>query len=210
MALIFLKNISNNCSWGIWKIEEDFDVLTKELSLKQEDEFLHQIQVEHRKKESISARLVVKKILESWKEGYQGIYKDDRRKPFLKASSYSISLAHTPQLAVGIVHRNQNVGVDIERPRKQLYRIAHKFLSDNEASFVGRDLDKLTIVWASKEALYKLYGRKELIFKENMIVQKFNIDDEKLNIILRLPQQKDKVYQLHFRKFAEHYIAMVY
>jgi hypothetical protein len=40
----------------------------------------------------------------------------------------------------------------------------------SEISWVSDDLEKATILWSAKEALYKLYGKRKVDFKENLFL----------------------------------------
>jgi phosphopantetheinyl transferase (holo-ACP synthase) len=65
------------------------------------------------------------------------------------------------------------MGVDIETERDQLNRIAARFLHPAELAewpTSASPKDYLQVSWGAKEALYKVYGRKKLIFKENLLL----------------------------------------
>ena len=61
----------------------------------------------------------------------------------------------------------------IETERAQIHRIAHKFLHESEATWASGDGEKLTKIWTAKEALYKLHGRTQLIFAEQLVISDF-------------------------------------
>ena len=102
---------------------------------------------------------------------HQGIKKDQFGKPHLLGTDWHISIAHCYPLAVAAINHQSAIGIDIEKPRTQLNRISKKFLSNMELQHAGSDLQLLCRYWTAKEALYKIYGRKKLIFKEHIAIE---------------------------------------
>lgn len=95
------------------------------------------------------------------------------KKPFLKDRTEHISISHSHNKLAIIINEKENTGIDIELLRDKVIKIKHKFLSDSEMEFANEDVDKLITIWAAKEAMYKVYGLKELDFKKNLFVEKF-------------------------------------
>lgn len=62
----------------------------------------------------------------------------------------SISVSHGAGMALLAVSSAQSVGVDVEAPREQLVRVAHKFM-DRPCT----DIHELLREWTIKEAIYK-------------------------------------------------------
>ncbi|MCO5269655.1 MAG: 4'-phosphopantetheinyl transferase superfamily protein [Brumimicrobium sp.] len=96
--------------------------------------------------------------------------------PYIKQEGY-ISISHSYNV-VGIAYcKDFLVGLDLEPIREKALLVKHKFLSDSE--YQNNDTsseEEMTKIWSGKEALYKLAGRKKIIFKENLLLQKI-IDD---------------------------------
>lgn len=61
------------------------------------------------------------------------------------------------------------VGIDVEREREQILRIAPRYLDPNEAKALGGDLAGMTTVWAAKECMFKAFG-PGLDFREDLQV----------------------------------------
>ncbi len=210
MALRILYQVNERCSWALWHITEEEANLREILPISTVDEaYLHKISHPDKRKEFLAARICIKALLE--KEGltYQGLPKDKFDKPFLKHSAAHVSISHTLQVAVAILHKSA-VGIDIEPIRPKLWRIAHKFLNPSEQVFVGKSLDKLTLIWAAKEALYKLYGKKKLSFKENMSVQTFQPEASgSFKIDLFLENAPPITYPAFYHKWGENFVVYV-
>lgn len=65
------------------------------------------------------------------------------------------------------------MGLDIERVRSKISKIAHKFLSCEEMKSFHVDSDyDLTLAWTAKEVLYKLSRKKGLSFKRDLKIER--------------------------------------
>jgi phosphopantetheinyl transferase len=95
------------------------------------------------------------------------------RKPLLKNRSEHISISHSKDKLAIIVNTEQNTGIDIEQMRDKVIAIKHKFLNTHELAFAGDDVSRLLTYWAAKEAMYKVYGLKELEFIKHLFVEDF-------------------------------------
>jgi len=169
MPLLQTVLISDDSAWASWQIREDLDdlrALCPQL-LSQHPE-LTAISHPQKQQEWLASRLLVTHLARHFEVEHSGIKKDQYGKPYLTDSPWHISIAHCYPLAVAAINKQSAVGIDVEKPRHQLQRIAKKFLSHQELDHAGSDLDLLCKYWTAKEALYKIYGRKKLIFKEHI------------------------------------------
>lgn len=171
MPLYQLNGKEDHFNWALWRIEESEHDLWRQLlpNSESQHEFLA-INHPQKRLEWLASRLVIQSLVNNMGLDYQGIYKDAFGKPHLSQIQYSISIAHCFPLAVGAIHKHSPIGIDIEKPRMQLLNIRDRFLNQKEAVYAGDNLEKLCKLWTGKEALYKLYGRKKLIFREHIEV----------------------------------------
>ncbi|MDO9000324.1 MAG: 4'-phosphopantetheinyl transferase superfamily protein [Bacteroidota bacterium] len=95
-------------------------------------------------------------------------------KPFLKGRAEHISISHSHDKLAVIINEKESTGVDIELIRDKVLKIQHKFLNRAELEFAKDDIEKLITIWAAKEALYKVYGLKELDFIADLFVEEFD------------------------------------
>ena len=106
----------------IWKIEESFDTLLKniELSTKNTDRLNNMKSILHQK-----GFLSIRHLLAI--EGYTDydLYYDTNGKPHLKDGLY-ISITHS-FIFSAIILSDIKVGIDVEKKRDKILRIAHKF-----------------------------------------------------------------------------------
>lgn len=182
-------------SWAIWKITESESELLLLANLNSEEKAEYdQIRHPNKRMEYLAGRLVLRKVVEQRNKTYHGIFKDDCGKPFLNKHAEAISMSHSFPLAGAIIHKEQQAGIDIERPQPKLFRIAHKFLTEEELNLPGTDENTLCIYWCAKEALYKIYGRRHVIFSEHLLVAPFTVQNE--NIIkakIALPEFQQSI-----------------
>lgn len=177
MPLLIQENLNNTASWALWHISEEEEELLRQLRLaKDEEKELAGLKLPQRRLEWLASRLLVKQLAREHQIPDAELVKDQWGKPLLARSSAYISLSHAYPYAAAILHEQQAVGIDIEKPRSQLLRIQHKFLSKDELLCANENPRKLCVYWAAKEALYKLYGKRELIFGEQILIHPFELD----------------------------------
>ena len=174
MPLIKIEQINADSFWAVWFIKESPEDLYSRLScsLQEENEFAL-IHNERKRVEWLSARSALNEILKqigitanSEKDGYG--------KPHLDNEFY-ISLAHSFPYATAILNKKRPVGIDIEQVQEKLIKVAPKYLNADELKNMNLNIEKACVYWTAKEALYKIYGKKKLSFKENLIVKDFQL-----------------------------------
>jgi len=121
--------------------------------------------------EMIASRLLVQKLCEHQGIVYKGIIKNAFNKPQLIDSPYCISIAHTEGWATASLHLTTSTGIDIEFPSEKIRRVTGKFLHPTEQKITQNDSEMLCKFWTAKEALYKLYARKRLDFREMIRIE---------------------------------------
>lgn len=181
MPLLKLNSVSSQSFWALWKVEESQDELSYQLGRDSEYQELMQIHHPQKKLEWLASRLVIQSLVEKMRSPFHGIYKDAFGKPHLYQLPYQISIAHCFPWAVGAIHESCSIGIDIEQPRDKLLHIRDRFLNNKEAEIAGTNLDLLCKFWTGKEVLYKIYGRKKLIFKDHIRIGLDSENEHQLN-----------------------------
>jgi phosphopantetheinyl transferase len=100
-------------------------------------------------------------------------------KPVSDDSRY-VSFSHCGEL-VGFAVSDYPVGMDIQDENEKLLKIAPRFCSQDELSWIVSCKNPLTcstIIWSAKEAAFKVYG-ENLTFSRDIAVYSFNLDNEK-------------------------------
>ena len=160
----------------IWYIEEPLEQLKKDLKLSKADEFrFHKRKILSHQKEFLASRRL---LLEAGIPPHF-LNHDPNGIPRLE-SGQQISISHTKTLA-GIALGTKPLGIDIEVFRHKIRRIATRFLhADETFALKGNQvIEKLTLIWTAKEALYKTLNQKGIIFSEHLLVFPFQWGDRK-------------------------------
>jgi 4'-phosphopantetheinyl transferase len=212
MPISLIEHLNSDCTWALWNITETSETLKSWCILADEDALsLQKISHPSKLAESMACRLALQKIIENWNEKYQGIYKDIYNKPHLIDLPYHISISHTQGYGIAIVHRKKTVGIDMEPVREKVKNIAVKFLSPTEMEHNQEDTHKLTILWAAKEALYKLHGKRKLIFNQNIEILPFFLQENgNLEGSIESMDMGKKCYTVYYQKLESYYIVYAF
>jgi len=174
MPLYHRRKIDEHTRILIWHIEEPLEVLKKNLKLSKADEIRFQKRkvISHQKEFLASRRLLLEAGVSP-----EGLCHDPEGIPHLE-SGQQISISHTRNLA-GIALGTIPLGIDLEVYRPKIERIAPRFLHPNESFALESPLkiEKLTLIWTAKEALYKALKIKGIVFSEQLLVTPFQWGD---------------------------------
>ncbi|MFH1159704.1 MAG: 4'-phosphopantetheinyl transferase superfamily protein [bacterium] len=173
MPLIFKESVPGIARAGVWHCTEPEEVFRSKIVLNPADEeILSGIRNTSRRLQWLGCRMVLFAL--SGNPEVRIRY-DSFGKPGLLSSGSFISFTHSGSHAAAIVSDKTNTGIDLEKIREKIVRVADRFLSPDELSLIsGKDrLEKLTLFWCAKEALYKLYGRPELDIKHDLCIESF-------------------------------------
>ena len=199
MALYKTLTVNPATKVLIWKIEETIDELKSGITLTTNSESrLNSMKSEIHQKGFLSIRYLLKEI---------GLTDDDLQydefgKPHLNNGRF-ISITHSFNFTAIIFSYETEVGIDIEKQREKILKIAHKFTPIEEYKTIA-NVDalilKLTIVWGAKESLYKIYGKKKLLFLHHIYVEDFKFADEKTTGEIRFNGEESS-YNIKFLEF---------
>lgn len=168
MPVTLVQHISDNLFFGVWEIDETISELeSRWLFTQAEKEIYAGFRTDSRRQQWLSYRLLLKTLLE---DDHLVIIYDHAGKPYLEEHSYHISVTHTLKYAAAAICKTGRVGIDMEAEGRNLTRISSKYCSDEELAEINNpsDLFRLTLYWCAKEALYKLYGLKQLDFRQHI------------------------------------------
>ncbi len=186
---------NKNTNVLVWKIEEDLSFLEAIYLNDNSKNRLAKMKSEIHKKGFLSVRHLLAALGYSDKDLF---YTEDG-KPHLKDGK-RISITHSFQFSAIIVS-NQVIGIDIEKNREKIIRIADKFVG-NEADFLRKEnlVEQLTVIWGAKESLFKIHPDGGLLFKHHLPIEKFELKDYKTKGWIK----KDNFYEvftIYFEQF---------
>ena len=122
--------------------------------------------------------LATRKILSIENSDYIITYDLDG-KPILN-SEFNISISHSHEIAALVISNNLKFGMDVQFKESKILNIQNKFLNEFEKINIGHDpsIDILTMIWTSKESIYKAIGLKGISFSENIKIDKVTVKDK--------------------------------
>ena len=204
MPRLKIHSLGPEQAWAVWHITETEEELSF-LSLESCPETIVNPQ---KRLEWLSARALIQALLQHFGLAYQGLRKDEFGKPFLKEHAHHISLSHSYPYVAAQLDRSQLVGIDLEQPKEKLRTIAHRVFTPGEVDDAANDLVKLCIYWCAKEALYKLYGKRNLFFTDHLRIMPFDLSQAGLLMgKIQLPENETVV---HLRYLVNSDFVMVY
>ncbi len=182
----------------IWEITESFDELNTLFLSENSLNRLNGMRSELAQRGFLSIRHILKEA------GYtdDDLYYTNNGKPHLKDGRY-ISITHSFTFSGIIISDDMHVGIDIEKQRDKILRIAHKFTTPEDYNHLAIEhnlVRKLTIVWGAKESLYKIYEQEGLSFLRHIYVEDFNFKDTQTTATITFKKKKS-LYTVHFLEF---------
>ena len=178
---------NKNTTVLVWKITED-------------KEFLEAIYLNYNSKKRISRMksevhikgfLSVRHLLKVLNYTDDDLFYTNDGKPHLKDGK-RISISHSFNFSAIIVS-NQVTGIDIEKNREKIIRIADKFIGKEKEFLTDEKLVKqLTVIWGAKESLFKIHPDGGLLFKHHLPIEKFKLSDKKTKGWIK----KDNFYEV--------------
>jgi phosphopantetheinyl transferase len=207
MPLVHSEMIEETCTLLLWKLTEMEWELKENLGDHFNVEELNNISHPQKIREWLASRMLIKTLAEQFGIAYAGLHKDEHGKAFLIDNESHISITHTFEYVAVAINPWAAVGIDMEKSDPKLQRTAHKYLSSEEFVHAENEISKLSIYWCAKEALYKMYGKKKISFKDAIRIQPFS--PEHVLIKGKLSDEALTVHSnIHIRWFDGHCLAI--
>ncbi|MDB4584570.1 4'-phosphopantetheinyl transferase superfamily protein [Draconibacterium sp.] len=162
---------------GIWKLSERSEKLEEKFNFRMEEKTEYsKIRTEKRKTEYLAARLLSKELLGFKPE----IAYEPSGKPVLENSDFKISISHSAELVTVIISKKK-VGIDVENTKRNIDKIAKRFLHINELNHIltlKKPHPIKALYWSAKEAIFKCTDTKSVEFKKQIIIDPFEKKSE--------------------------------
>lgn len=205
--IIEKTQLRNGITIATWDIAEDTDTLLDMLELNPETiEEISHFTSDKRQKEYLAVRCALKEL----NNGQMPCIKYlPNGMPYLADHSMQISISHTGHYATVITHPTTPVGIDIERIGDKVVRVQHKFLHHEEMANIHINSQKihLTILWAAKEAMYKIMGVETVDFINQIRIEPFQPYMEGSIIATEYATEAKASYTLHYKVYPEYVIV---
>lgn len=190
----------------VWKVTENEEELREKTTLQKKHlERLEGMLSESHRNGFLSVRMLLQTA------GYTDfdLNYDVSGKPMLSDGKF-ISITHSFNFSA-IIISSKNVGIDIEKQRTKITRIANKFIG-SEINYLNENqnyIENLTVIWGAKESLYKMCNSRSLSFKQNMHVLEFCPNKKTGNAIVDCKELDfNQRFQYYFESFEGY--TMVY
>ena len=188
MSLIYFDKNHEYGTSVIWKLEKENTFLSDDLEYNVPSGIL---KGSLRELEWIASRYLAYKVDQIIPNL---IEKDEYGKPFVRNSPNQISISHSRNYAF-YGSSTSHIGIDIQVVNDKIERLTHKFTSKQELRKFPGTLnlsEKLHYIWTIKEAVFKLYGKKELPFKEGILISDCKITNNELSTIGSIIKQNER------------------
>lgn len=205
---LFLKKKLTNAALGVWEINETVEELWKTVNLsEQELKYYSYLRSDTRRQHWLSYRLILPHLIRPGE--LTGIEYDEYGKPFLNNGIRHISVTHSGKFSALIASTSKSVGIDIEQMSPKIFKVAHKFLNDCELRIVfsSHAMEGLFVIWAAKEALFKLHGRRDLQFREHIRIFPFEFQGQGTIKGEIMGKESTKIYEVSYQTL-ENYILV--
>ncbi len=180
MGLLLQKTLDHHTQIYVWEISEPesffLDAIPWDVHQRNWLNSLHP----KRKMEFLASRYLIHLVtglLDSH------LYKNEFGKLFIKGGGNHISVSHSDRwtgLAVG----SSDIGFDLQTYSQKILKIAKRFLHPEELQYlqsIGHfEINWLTSAWAIKEAVYKAYGNKNVLFAEQIRLRMMHLHGDDL------------------------------
>ncbi|WP_196889540.1 4'-phosphopantetheinyl transferase family protein [Aureivirga sp. CE67] len=180
----------------IWHVTENLDELETISLTDRSQERVSKMKNQMARKAFLSVRHLLK--IAGYKD--EDVTYNENGKPFL-SDGKNISISHSFEYAVVAINNEDSIGVDIEKKRDKIVRIAKKFIGV-EKSFVDleKDIEKLTRIWGAKESLFKIHPEGAIQFDTHLMISPFEMTDKQTKGRLH-KNDFDETYDVFFEEF---------
>jgi phosphopantetheinyl transferase len=183
MPIFYQHQLNEHTRLGVWKIEETEEFFRGNVPLHRD------VTHPHKRLQHLAGRFLLQFLFPDFP--YALIQIADTRKPYLPDEQYHFSISHCGDYAAAIVSTQNRVGVDVEIPTEKVLKLSGKFLSAKECSMLTdqystrndvlinslqtlgsrlttQDSRLTTLLWSSKEAVFKWHGDGAVDFKQHI------------------------------------------
>lgn len=209
MPLFYQHNINDTTKLAVWYITENEDFFLKKVSIKKE------ITHPHKRLQHLAGRYLLEILYPGFP--FNLIEIAESKKPLLSNGKIYFSISHCGDYATAIVSKNKIVGIDIELITPKIELVKNKFLNESEIKLSTTEnrepqitnYQLLTLFWSCKEAIYKWYGKGQLSFKKNLVLDQLFFEDQQGMIDAHFIKDVQIDLKVEFKFFGKLCLAWV-
>jgi phosphopantetheinyl transferase (holo-ACP synthase) len=179
MPIVHKEYIGDHGVLGVWKITESLEELLDMIEFTEGDaKVFEQFKNKARQTHWLSYRLAIRRIMGDITK--LEFYYDEHGKLHFQNHQYNLSVTHSGDYSAVIISNRHHVGIDLELISDRIDGLEDKFMNATEQKRLPEENREkyLTAFWGAKEALFKLYGKRELKFGENIFIDLKEIEDQ--------------------------------
>ena len=204
MPIQFSNQISEQTVVYIWEITENTEELMQLSSAL--PTIPNTYMTEKRWREQLAARALISYACKELGLPIIDIRKDEFGKPWLVGSDWHFSISHTERFIAIVLDAERPVGIDLEKPSPKVSKVLARICSEQELNNVKDSTFEHCVLWSAKEALYKLYGKRKVDFKQHLQITRMN--DQWFGKI-QPEHQSSTTHQLYISHWREKYCLVV-
>ena len=201
MPLFYQHNINHSTKLAVWKIIEPEIFFLEKVSVQKE------ITHPHKRLQHLAGRYLLQILYPGFP--FELIEIDQSQKPLLSNGKLHFSISHCSDFAAAIISEEKSVGIDVELVTPKIESIKNKFLSENELQLIAKkcfeikttDYELLTLCWSAKESIFKWYGKGNVDFKKNMIIEDLFFESQHGRIHAHFQEQQKTDLEIEFKFF---------
>jgi phosphopantetheinyl transferase len=201
MPLFYQHNINHSAKLAVWKITEPEIFFLEKVSLQKE------ITHPHKRLQHLAGRYLLQILYPDFP--FELIEIDQSQKPLLSNGKLHFSISHCADFAAAIISEEKSVGIDVELVTLKIESIKNKFLSEKELQLIAKkcfeikttDYELLTLCWSAKESIFKWYGKGNVDFKKNMIIEDLFFESQHGRIHAHFQEQQKTDLEIEFKFF---------
>ena len=209
-----LPSVHPDVALGMWHVEEDEKYFLDRLSIyENEQRILDKISHPQKRLEWMSSRLCLKELLKI--THVVESLNETTGKPYLSDHSFHISYSHSNMYSGAIASEVFPVSIDLEdlsKKRNPKTRFLFMHPSELEHYEEAGDSRLFFLIWSAKETLYKMYAKKGIAFKHNLLINPERKPLEQSGTVLGLLKANgvEKTYTIYYRFFAGVLLTFTY
>ncbi|MCX6304888.1 MAG: 4'-phosphopantetheinyl transferase superfamily protein [Bacteroidetes bacterium] len=210
----FLREISiaGGIRTGIWQITETPDELLALVHLSHSELSTYAtFRNDLRKKQWLAYHALLNHLLAPLPAN---LSYDPNGKPLLDSGSHHISVSHAGEFAAAVCSEKNAVGIDIEKMKERVERVKDRFLQQSELESIGAEhrIEQLYVFWGGKEALYKLHGKPDVDFRNDIYIHPFDYlcnTNQQCKAAMTINEQNLE-YTLFFEKIGDYMLVVAH
>ena len=206
MPLHKIIHINENTTAYFWHITEDVTSLFRAVSLRDTSLFrLEGMKSEEHQKGFLAVRMLLQHL------GYTDydLTYDEAGKPHLSDGKH-ISISHSHEFSC-ICISDELMGIDLEKLKEKTLKIAPRFMEVKhlENLSISEQMEKATVIWGVKEAVFKVRNEVGISFKDHIFVSPFEMSQLKTTALLDFMDTKQN-FEVHFTEIENYTLVWLW